>query len=340
VINPFKKSNSDNEAAETYLRTSQLLLQSIGLHAVEGEREEYESFRAAIAQLQPKFDETKPLREALIAVGAASKGMHEYGRRTTRFIRAQCEEFQAVVRMLTAAIADLAPIRVDASELQDLNWIIGKTSTVEEIRDLKKRLSEYIQAVRQEVVENGKAAELTTETGSELEKTTADPTAAALREQYPSTELPSRTQSETAIRKSIQSGKRCCAVIFSIDRFSHIRSRFGPAISDQIVTLFTQRLTSELAARDRLFRWGDSSLLVLLEGRDSEDEVRREIGRALFRRFEETFTIRNRPIILPISATWLVITLFGQSCDQVVSKLDSFVAQSFGAATGGTKTAA
>jgi hypothetical protein len=93
------------------------------------------------------------------------------------------------------------------------------------------------------------------------------------------------------------------------------------------VALFLKRLAGVLLSEDRLFTWGECSFAALLERRDSEDEVRRQVERILFRRLVETFTVKAQSVVVPISATWSVVPVAEMACEAIVSRLDSFVAQ-------------
>jgi GGDEF domain-containing protein len=332
VVNPFRRSSHREEAAETYLRTSRLLLQAIGLHAVEGEPHEYESFRATIEGLQAKLSETTPLPEGLIAVGAAAEAMHDYGLRTTRFTKAQNLSWRALVRMLVAAVGDFAPTGAHSAELREIDWKIGKASTLDDIRDLRKLIKACLAVIRNEIAAaatkvNGAAAVAEQAPLSEKTVVATVTVASPMPPPDSSTGLLARCHAEAAMRESKQNGSRSFATIFVIDRLRHINLRFGQPVGDRLTVLFLQRLASALLSEDRLFRWGASSFVALLENRDSQDEVRRQIERILFRRLVETFTVKDQSVMVPISATWNVVPIAETGCDEMVASLDAFVAQ-------------
>ena len=329
VTNPFKRSSHIEEAAETYLRTSQLLLQAVGLHAVEGEPDECQSFRNTIERLQSKIGEKAPLAESLIAVGAAARAMHEYGSRTTRFIKAQNLEWQEFARLLLGAVGDFAPTALQPEKLRDIHWKIGKVADVEDIRDLKKLLSDCLEAIRNQVSATKTTdAQNIAEHEPPPEKALENAVAAEpIREPDSLTGLLARSDAEIAIRESRRDSRRSFVVLFVIDRLRHIKSRFGDSVGDRIIALFLQRLTESLPADDRLFRWGEASVVSLVKTCESEDQVRRQIQRILFKRLVETFTIKNQSVVLPISATWIVVSTTDADYDAVVSRVDSFVEQ-------------
>ena len=329
MINPFKKFRYTLEAAEAYLRTSQLLLQAIGLHAVQSEPQEYQTFRTTIEGLQSKFTEDTPLAEGLVAVGAAAKAMHDYGTRTTRSIKAQHLEWQELVRMLISAIDDLGPTAAQSNRLRDINWKIGKAVAAEDIRDLRKVISDYVEALRNDVVKTKeKETAARTEREPQPEKAISNATTAESIQQPNSlTPLLNRSDAETAIHECRQNGSGSFAVPFVIDRLRYVNSRFGDQVGERITTLFLERLASGLSVDDRLFRWGESSFVSLLEKRESEGAVRRQIERILFKRLVETFTVKDQSVMLPISATWIVVPIAEMNCDAIISSLDSFVTQ-------------
>lgn len=264
-----------------------------------------------------------------MAVGAAAEAMHDYGLRTTRFTKVQNLAWRALARMLVTAIGDLAPTAAHSVELRDINWKIGKASTLEDIRDLRKLLTECLETVRTEAASaKANSAAAIVERAPLPETVTGNASAANSAPQFDfSPGLLVRHEAEAAIRESRQNGSRSFAVIFVIDRLRHINSRFGQPVSDRIVALFLERLAGVLLSEDRLFTWGECSFAALLQGRDSEDEVRRQVERILFRRLVETFTVKAQSVVVPISATWSVVPVAEMGCEAIVSKLDSFVEQ-------------
>src|SRR6266566_1172786 len=92
---------------EDLLRVIRLLLQGIAMHAVEGNRQDYESFRADMQKLLTGIGETPLPSELLVATGSVLKGLEEYNQRTTRYVRMQGAELQNMIGMLTRTVAVL-----------------------------------------------------------------------------------------------------------------------------------------------------------------------------------------------------------------------------------------
>src|SRR6266567_4309993 len=101
-------SDDSRETAEAYERMSLMLLQAIGLHAVEGDRADYDMLRCAIADLQKSLTEDPSPANILVTTGAAVKLMQNYNRRTSHILSARSLELQTMVGMLTGAISQIA----------------------------------------------------------------------------------------------------------------------------------------------------------------------------------------------------------------------------------------
>jgi GGDEF domain-containing protein len=330
VRNPFKRVIPKEEVAQTYLRTSRLLLQAIGLHAVEGEQQEYQSFRTIINGLLTKTSGDTPLEEILTAVGIATKAMYDYGFRTSQLIRAQHLELQGLSRMLTETITDLSPTAAHSRELREIDWSISKASSLEDIKDLQNRIADCLETIRTEIAEGQKNARHES-MGDVPQATLENPVndaADGAQQQLSSAEvIAGRFEGEAAIRRGRQHGSHSFAAVFVVDRLRYVNSRFGNDVGGQIIALFERRLAGALSGRDRLFRWDESSFLALFDTREPERKVRRQIEQMLFKRLVETFTINDRSVMLTISASWTVVPIAEVSCDAVVSRLDSFIAQ-------------
>ncbi|HXF13648.1 MAG TPA: diguanylate cyclase [Terriglobales bacterium] len=330
VRNPLKRFISIEKAAQTDLRMSRLLLQAIGLHAVEAEQQEYQSFRTTINALLTKITEETPLEEILTAVGVATKAMYDYGFRTSQLIKAQHLELQALSRMLTETIIDLSPTAAHSMALREIDWSISKASSLEDIKDLQKRIADCLETIRTEITEgqgNARHKSMVDLPTATLENRLSD-AADIAQQQLPFTDvIAGRSEAETAIRSSKQHGSHSLAAVFVVDRLRYVNSRFGNDIGNQIIALFERRLAGALLGEDRLFRWNESSFLALFETGEPEAKVRRRIEQMLLKRLIETFTINDRSVMLTISASWTVVLIAEISCDAVVSRVDSFVAQ-------------
>jgi GGDEF domain-containing protein len=317
------------EALDAYRRTTALLLQSIALHSVEGEAGEYENFRATVTEIIKGISDDTPPAEVLIAAGTASKTLQEYGRRTTKFIKAQGIELQSIINMLTQTMSDVSGASERSiSRLQDIERKLAKAAMIDDLRTLKLRMSECLDAVREECThQKNESSQMVSDLRSVMSNAEEQRSAMLEHQPDPVTGLPARAVAEGELRKASTSSKRIYAGIFIVDRMNAINSRFGHAIGDKVLTFYAQRLTEALSASDRVFKWGDSSFLAIVERQEALDNTRRELGHYLYRKWDRPFELGARSIVLPISATWLLVEASGRSASKAIAEIDGFVAR-------------
>src|SRR5215211_5976234 len=101
-------SSNNEESIAAYERMAQLLLQAIGLHAVEGDRTDYDGFRATIQELQTSLAQDASPSNILVSTGTAVKSMQDYNRRASNSIRARGIELQSIVGILTDAMSQIS----------------------------------------------------------------------------------------------------------------------------------------------------------------------------------------------------------------------------------------
>jgi len=74
MISIKKFLTSDNrESIDAHERMGNLLLQAIGLHAEEGERADYDAFRATLADLEASLANDKAPSSVFVATGGARR---------------------------------------------------------------------------------------------------------------------------------------------------------------------------------------------------------------------------------------------------------------------------
>jgi GGDEF domain-containing protein len=327
MISIRKLMAKDNrESAEAYERMAQLLLQAIGLHAVEGDRVDYDWFSSTIAGLQTGLSQDPSPANVLATTGTAVKTLEEYNRRTSHFIKATSAELQIIVGMLTEAMSQISTgSQTSVHRLQELQKQIEHASQVEDVRTLKLGLSDCLHSIRGECDrQRDEALEVVANLKRGIQKAqeTKVPEAGAVSD--PLTGLLLRPGAEDAMQAACDRGAHAYAGLFVMDRLQAVTSRFGNDLGDQVLLFFVQHLSTALTGNDTLFRWSPTSFLALIERRESPDNVRREMAKLLTQRLEQTFEIGDRSVVLPVSSTWVVVPLFEQGYTEIVRKLDAF----------------
>jgi GGDEF domain-containing protein len=304
--------DAEENAESGYRRIIGLFLQGIALHAVEGDRAEYDRFREDIDKFEKVLSPETNMSELLVLVGGAVRAMEDYNQRTSKFVRRQSTELQNMVSMLTQTVISIG----DSSErsvtkLQDIEKAIERTRVVEDIQMLKLRLGECLEAVRDEAVRqklDGQSAleTLRRELESSRDRIGAIPLPA---EVDAATGLPGKKEAQQAIQAALASPKGKFLVIAVCSRVQAVNARFGYAIGDRVLTAFADHFAQGLSAKDQLFRWQGPALLAVIERAERIDRVRTEIRQFADVKIEKTMEVGQRTVLIPIAASWSVFPI-------------------------------
>jgi GGDEF domain-containing protein len=325
-------SAENREKADAFEHMACRLLEAISLNAVDGDRVDLDHFQATIAGVQTSIEQDPSPENILLATGSAVGALQSYNRRTSVFIGAKSVELQAMVGMLTQAMSQIAAGSENSiSRLQVLQKEIEHAVMAEDVRTLKTRLSDCLQSISGEVArqrdESSRAVSDLKDClrrGQPMKPGDAVEVAEAPEDCDPVTGLLQRPGAEAAIAAACNERSHVYAGLFVMDRIQSINSRFGKALGDEALVFFLQYLSQALAPTDKLFRWDNASFLALMERREPADRVRRDVGRNLAQRAEQTFHIEGRSVALPVSSTWVVAPLFENSYKENLQKLDAF----------------
>ncbi len=311
-----------------FFRTTELLLEAIGVHAVMVEPEEYDRFRDDIQALVRQLNHD-PIAEALVVSGAAIQALAEYNQRVSRIPRMRQAELQSIVTMLTDTIKSLSTAgAASLSRLQDIERRLEKASEIEDMRALKIHLADCLKGLqmeqkRQAAVNQVQVAALRSELRRNEQALRAEQVVESLDLL---TGLPSRPAAEEALSACCEHGAGTYAVAFVVERIMSINTRFGHAAGDQVITLMGDHLKRSFSVDDRLYRWTGPSFLLILKREQLLAEVRAEVVRSLSVRLEKTLEIGKRSVLLPVSASWAVYPLENETgAEPLIEKIEVFV---------------
>ena len=165
VVISLKKYIAGNDTERELMRVIQLLIQGIGLHAVEGDPEAYSGFRQGIDQVLTKVDEAASAADFLPQARSALKLLEDHNRRTTIYLKQKAVELQSMVRMLTAAVGAISAAGDEnVRQLRDIEQQVESASQIEDMRLVKAKLGECLSQIRRE------AERQRTETGRTVEQ--------------------------------------------------------------------------------------------------------------------------------------------------------------------------
>ena len=318
----------DTEAEAAYRRIIGLFLQGISLHAVEGDPDDHKRFREDIDKCLAVLSPETPVSELLVVVGGALRAMEDYNQRTSTFVRRQNAGLQKMVSMLTQTIISIGSgSEVSVSRLQSIEKSIESTQAVEDIQILKLRLSECLEAVRDEAGRQKKDGQVALNALKQELENSKEVTGTFKNhpDLDPATGLPSKAEADRAIRAALESPQGKFLVVAVCSRVQAVNARFGYSVGDQVLAAFAAHFKKGLSVRDQIFRWQGPAFVVLLERAERLERVRTEIRQFADTRVDKTIEVGQRTVLIPISATWAIFPL-APPLDAFLKQVEAFTA--------------
>jgi GGDEF domain-containing protein len=302
---------SDRDLESAYRRMLDLFLQAVSLHAVEGDKREYERFRADMDAFAGRLASELSIADRFLVVGEILRALEDYNRQTSKFLRVQNAELQKMIAMLTqTVIAVGANSETSVAKLQEIEKALEQWQMLEDIHAIKAQLGECLLSVRGEAQRQKAEAQVTLES---LQQEVAHSQGllaggpAALRRD-PATNLLDKSEAERALRRAVSSPD-IFVLVAVVSRVQAVNARFGYSIGDQILCVAAENIRAGLSADDKLFRWHGPGLLALLTRQGDLLSVRNELRRFIEQKLEKNFVIGSRAIMLPVSTSWAVFPL-------------------------------
>ncbi len=325
---PYLFGEKDGDADSAYRRIIGLFLQGIALHAVEGDKSDYDRFRNDIDGFATQIGPATPMSELLVAVGGALRAMEDYNRRTSKFVRRQNEELQNMVSMLTQTVITIGSSgEASVNKLQEIEKSIEGARLVEDIQLLKLRLGECLESVRQEAIRQktegqSALASLQEELNNSRERIGAFATPVDLDG---ATGLPAKKEALKALQAALGTPQNKFLVVAVVSRVQAVNARFGYAVGDRVLATFAEHFKKNLGASDQLYRWHGPAVIALLSRADRIEKVRTEMRRFADIKLEKTIEVGARTVLLPVSASWSAFAVEGP-LDSLLKKLEAFTA--------------
>jgi len=317
VISLKKMLQDDGATEETLLRIVRLLLQGIQQHAIGGDAEDMNGFRTSLQRLTNSLEGDLTVSELLVQAGSALQTLEDYNRRTARYLKRPAGEWQAAVVMLISAVTAMQP--ADGPRVTQLREIAGRVRTAcgpEEAHKVRLQLSECLTALQLDQ-RHQREPDPPDPAPSPTERPLTDP------DSEPLAGLSTRSQAEEALAGAWQTDPPSYVAVMALDRLRIFNMRFGHSVGDEVMRYYSDFLRARLRPEDRMFRWSNAGLLVLLHRPNRLEIVRDEIARVMDARCEHTVQTASRTILLQIDARWTVFPSMAAP-RLLIHKIDAF----------------
>lgn len=322
--------NRPEQVTGALLRMVRLLLEAIEVHAIRSDSADYEKFREDVASVRESLATTLAPSEILVLAGKTVKSLEEYNRRTGKVGEQQCAELQAMIAMLTKAMAAIATGGQTAvGRLQEIERELETATQLEDFQTAKTRMAECLHGLRAEIGrQKVESTHQVAELRAVIEKS-SNPTASWTNPEVridPITGLPERHAAEAALAAAVKQGQPVYAAVFVLERLDLVNSRFGREVGDQVLSFFHEHVAQSLTEPVRLFRWTGPALIAVIERDGPLQRVREEMGRILAHKLSKTVLIANRSVLLAVPSNWTVFAAHEvRPLQQLLRDIDSFV---------------
>lgn len=299
----------------------------MSIHAVDYRPDQKTLFQAAVREVAGKLEAAGSEAQAQVHAGEVIDILRRYNRDVETFVAAKAKELQSMVAMLTDTVVQLCgTTAVSVHNLVELERDLESADEIEDIQLLKVRLSAQLKTMRREVEDQQQRFEqLKTVAEAQIHPQAATVAADVDR----TTGLPGPAAAEAALHIALQRGTQVTSAVFVIERLKAVNDRYGFAIGDEILAVFSRRLLQRFP-NDAIFRWRGPSFLLILETGHPIEVVRREIQRAIFGSLEHTARMGTRSVLLPIHWSWTLFPVTASTpVAMVLQDIDHYVAKQF-----------
>ena len=321
----LKKYLNSPEDLLVMRRVISLLLHGMALHAIEIDKTQYDDHRSCLDHLQSSITEQASGQELLVVAGQAMQALADYSRNTTRLIRQQAAVSQNMISMLTQTLISVgAGSEASAQRLQNIEGQLTQAVMIDDLRQVKSSLNDCLTEVRQAAIKQKSEAQgLISQLQKEVEqaKQELDPSSAT----DSVTGLPAQAAALATLDETLQSPKFYFVAVVVFNRLQSINARFGHEAGDLAFRKISERFSSQLLSGDKVFRWRGPAVIAVLHRERPVQWVQTDIRKICQGFTEETLEVGKRRVMVPVSASWMVIPL-DVSRAHIVKSIDNFVA--------------
>jgi GGDEF domain-containing protein len=312
-----------------YRPTLDLLAETVTQHPIAFNAAQSEHFRSDVAAILGQLTVPVDVEQFTAAVSAINQALKSHNQSVATLIGNQSGELQNMVIMLTQAIRSLgAASDVSARNLEEIAVQLKHASTLEDVAQLRKRLSECLEKLRTETArqkdDHHRNLQALHVKLAESQRHLAKQGIAA--DVDPVTGFAGRRTAERSIQETLDARKTGFLLITVLKGIQAINSLFGYDVGDEMMSAFSTALAAQFPSPPAICRWSGPTIVVLLHRPGPIQVLRMELGHAVAAApTSKVIARRGRNALASFTTETLVIPVTSPA-GGLFSQIDEFVA--------------
>lgn len=318
----------DLSAGDAYKRMLELLVEVLTQHPIQIDNSECERFKSEVSKIQQELGSDASDEQFSTAVDAVAQALQRHNRSVTTLVRRQGGELQNMIAMLTQTIKSLGSAsEISSRSLETIAVQLKRASALEDIYQLRLRLSECLKNVRDEATRQksesqGRLHTLKQELASTQQRLSHHGIETDIDRV---TGFAGRSAAEVAIHEAVESGESLYIAVAVLGKMQAINARFGYMVGDEVLCEFAARVAGRLCSRAAFFRWSGPTVLGILERSEPLHIIRSEVSRVVEAPISKSIVNGEQNAFITTSAASLVLAATPPA-DELITRIDSFVA--------------
>ncbi len=266
-------------------RTLTLLVEGTALNMPEIDPDSYKLFRGNVSRLALQIPDRLPEEEKLALLRSILHEYELYRDAAETVLKERAAGWRDLVLLLFRDLLAGLDIAIDSPEARELDREILTLASADELRKWHTKVEEFLHPPDAEGQAQGLASLKT------ADRSTANLNAAGLRGGGSAVEH---------LKKIMERGGGGFIALVRLSCLEVINQRFGPEAVEDCLMAVSAFLTASLHNDDTIYHWSESSLLVILQGRPSEQILTAELQRIASQNRQSSIKVAGRTIMLRI----------------------------------------
>jgi hypothetical protein len=305
-----------------------LLLDCMALHNVRGSEADLGGLRETLNSLASQIDQPQDALGFLGIASEAAEALESYCCRTTDYLRAEKEQVNSMVGMLTDTLTEVTG-QTDCSinRLHAIEQDLEEASGLNDMQAVRSNLERSLVALREAVKEQKNSSAAARELlSNQLVKAESSTSSAPSHKGINFTDI---DYFAGAPANSTAPSITTYIAAFKLQRAENIVTRFGEATKHEMLLTLGRQLKAVVGPDDRLLRWKGTSFVMFITSKGTLGEIKTPLYDAVAKVGMQYIEVGRKSALLAVGVDWII---FPQAeyptLEAAFAKVDDFLAAS------------